>query len=157
MSFNNPIETRTPTKIIPERIREAKEARGFTAETFADALGVTRQAVGQYEIGQSAPSAEIMSKIIALTEQPPSFFTTERARNTSSFRRPFWRSLKRMERRHRMRISRRLEWTHDIVQYIEKFIDLPDVNLPDIKFNWESEANQAEEEIESIAEKLRDY
>lgn len=149
--------TRNPSKIIPERIREAREARGFTAESFSELLGVTRQAVGQYEIGQSAPSAEVMGRIISVTGQPPAFFTTERRRNSSLFRRPFWRSLKRMERHHRLRIKRRLEWAYDIVQYVELFIDLPAVRLPQIDFDWLVDQETNFECIEQIAEDLRKY
>jgi transcriptional regulator with XRE-family HTH domain len=58
-------------RIIPERIREAREASGLTMEEFAEQIGVSKQAVGQYEVGQTAPGAPVMSMIIALTGQPP--------------------------------------------------------------------------------------
>jgi transcriptional regulator with XRE-family HTH domain len=67
-------------RIIPERIREAREAAGLTMEQFAEKLGVSKQAVGQYEVGQITPGAPAMSSIIAITGQPPSFFTAVRAR-----------------------------------------------------------------------------
>lgn len=150
-------QSRNPSKIIPERIREAREASGQTAEEFADNIGVTRQAVGQYEIGQSSPSAEVMGRIIAETGQPPAFFTTERRRNSSLFRRPFWRSLKRMERHHRLRVKRRLEWAYDIVQYIEQYIDLPNVDLPEVRFDWQAPEIETFEQIEIVAETLRQH
>ena len=124
-------------RIVPERIREAREVRGFTAENFADELGVTRQSVGQYESGQISPSAEVMSKIIALTEQPPGFFTAKRIRSSEGFGTPFWRGLKRMNRPDRARISRRLEWAFDVVSYVEQFIDLPRTNFPAINWDWQ--------------------
>src|SRR5215213_3440511 len=43
-------------KVIPERIREAREARGLTAEAFGDLLGMSRAAVALYETGQVGPS-----------------------------------------------------------------------------------------------------
>ena len=45
-----PNATAATPRIVPERIREAREAGGFTTDRFADELGVTRRSVGQYEI-----------------------------------------------------------------------------------------------------------
>jgi transcriptional regulator with XRE-family HTH domain len=67
-------------KAIPERIREAREARGLAPEEFAELLNVSRQAVAQFETGQISPSGEVMAKIIAVTAQPPLFFVTPRER-----------------------------------------------------------------------------
>jgi Zn-dependent peptidase ImmA (M78 family)/transcriptional regulator with XRE-family HTH domain len=120
-------------QIIPERIKEAREAKGFTREAFADALGITFQAVGQYEVGQHSPGPEVMTKIINLTGQPPAFFSAERPAVRERFGTPFWRSLKRMSRADRLRVARRLEWSADVVAYIERFIELPPINLPTVK------------------------
>ncbi|MDO8879061.1 MAG: XRE family transcriptional regulator [Pseudolabrys sp.] len=139
-------------KPIPERIREARESRGLTPDEFAEALDVSRQAVAQYETGQASPSGEVLSKIIAITAQPPLFFTTPRERARQGT--PFWRSLKRMEQHHRRRITRRLEWVRDITAYVGEFIDLPPVNLPKIDFDPE---NAIDDDIEKAAETLRDH
>jgi len=139
-------------KPIPERIKEARESRGLSPEEFAEALDVTRQAVAQYETGQASPSGEVLSKIIAITGQPPLFFITARERAGQGT--PFWRSLKRMEQNHRRRITRRLEWVRDIAAYVGEFIDLPPVNLPKIDFDPEM---ATDEDIERAAETLRDH
>ena len=121
-------------KVIPERIKEAREARGYTPEEFAELLNVSRQAVAQFETGQISPSGEVMAKIIAATAQPPLFFVTPRERARTET--PFWRSLKRMEQHHRRRIARRLEWTRDIAAFVDRFIELPGVNLPVLNSTW---------------------
>src|SRR5476649_2328309 len=90
-------------KVIPERIREAREAQGLTAEIFGEKIGVTRQAIAQYETGQTSPSAAVLGEIISVTGQPPRFFTEPRGRNAGEFLAPFWRSLKRMEQAERAR------------------------------------------------------
>jgi Zn-dependent peptidase ImmA (M78 family)/transcriptional regulator with XRE-family HTH domain len=150
MSMQNNKETRS---LIPERIREAREARGYTLEAFADALGVSKQAVAQFETGITAPAPDNIAAIIRLTEQPPSFFTVDRTRSAERYRMPFWRSLKRMERPHRLRVARRLEWARDIVDYVEQFIELPQVNLPQIDFDPDK---ATDEDVERAAERLRD-
>jgi Zn-dependent peptidase ImmA (M78 family)/transcriptional regulator with XRE-family HTH domain len=141
-------------RIIPERIREAREARGLTAEDFGEQIGVTRQAVGQYEVGSSVPSAQTMARIIGVTAQPPGFFTTARSRGGEQFGTAFWRSLKRMSRPDRLRIARRLEWASDIVNFVEQFVDLPAANLPSVDWDFQ---NGSEDELERIALTVRDY
>jgi Zn-dependent peptidase ImmA (M78 family)/DNA-binding XRE family transcriptional regulator len=140
-------------KPIPERIKEAREARGFTLETFADAIGVTKQAVAQYETGAIAPAGEVMSKIITETEQPISFFTSAPAR-MGEMSTAFWRSLKRMDQSQRRRIIRRMQWASDITLLVERFVELPAVNLPEIEFDFELDG---EEEIERAAEIAREH
>lgn len=139
--------------LIPERVKEAREASGYTREAFAEALTVSVQAVAQYESGQSAPGPDIMGKIITLTKQPPSFFTAERVRSGERFGTPFWRSLVRMKRPDRLRISRRLEWTADVVSYVERFIELPSVRLPTVTAPRGPDDMAA---LESAAEAVRD-
>lgn len=140
-------------KPIPERIREAREARGLSGEALAEAIGVSRQAVAQFETGQASPAGETMSRIIGITGQPISFFTTLPPR-AGEPRSPFFRSLKRMEQHHRRRIVRRMQWAGDIGALIERFIDLPTVNFPDFEFDV---AVGDEDDIELAAEKLRDH
>lgn len=140
-------------RVVPERIREAREGAGLTAEAFSELLDVSRQAVGQYETGKISPSADVMSKIIAVTEQPPLFFTGDRKRKSESYGTPFWRGLKRMNVPDRLRISRRLEWAHDIVLFIEDYLVLPETKLPDFDWDWERDDEDA---IEKIAELVRD-
>ena len=141
-----------PRKVIPERIREARESAGFTDEEFAEVLSVSRAAIGQYETGQSLPRGEIFARIIDVTGQPNSFFTTPRNRSVTRFRMPNWRSLKRMQRPDRLRIARRLEWGFDITSYIERFIELPEVSVPDFDFDFETDDD---EKIELVAEAVR--
>ena len=67
---------------------------------------------------------------------------------------PFWRGLKRMSRPDRLRIARRLEWAWDVVNYIERFIELPNANLPSVE--WDFQAG-SDDELERIALQLRDH
>jgi Zn-dependent peptidase ImmA (M78 family)/DNA-binding XRE family transcriptional regulator len=142
------------SKIIPERIREAREAVGLTDEQLADQIGVTRQAVGTYETGVASPRGDVFSRIIAVTRQPPAFFTIARKRNAERFRMPNWRSLKRMQRPDRLRIGRRLEWAYYIAEFMAEYIDLPPLKLPEIQFDFERDGD---ERIEEIADEIREF
>jgi Zn-dependent peptidase ImmA (M78 family)/transcriptional regulator with XRE-family HTH domain len=145
--------TRYLPKPIPERIKEAREASGHTLDGFANALGKSRQAVAQFETGQTSPSSDTMSSIIALTHQPPNFFVSSPLRpgNAGTI---FWRSLKRMEQHHRKRITRRLQWAADVASLVDEFIELPLVDIPQWDFD---PATTNDDAIEEAAEFLRDY
>ena len=142
------------SKIIPERIREARESVGMTDDELADAIGVSRQSVGSYETGATSPRGDIFSNIIAVTRQPPAFFTTLRKHNAARFRTPTWRSLKRMQRPDRLRIGRRLEWAYYVAEFMAEYVELPPVNLPAVEFDFERDGN---ERIEEIADGLREF
>ena len=153
MNSSNRGAARPLPKPIPERIKEAREARGYTLESFADALEKTRQAVAQFETGQISPSGDTLASIIALTEQPLAFFVSspQRPGNMGTV---FWRSLKRMSQHHRKRISKRLQWASDIVGLVDEYIELPQVDFPEWEFDPESDDDL---EIERAAEMLRNF
>lgn len=150
-SENAGADSSAPPRLIPARIKEAREARGYTLEGFAEELDVTKSAVAQYESGQISPSGEVMSRIIRLTEQPPSFFTAPITISENGT--PFWRNLKRMEARHRKRVRRRLTWAREVVEYLDRFIDLPQPNIPRFDFDHDTSDDA---DIEDVAEALRD-
>jgi Zn-dependent peptidase ImmA (M78 family) len=57
-----------------------------------------------------------------------------------------------MDHAARVRVLRRLEWAADIVDYVESFIDLPHVEVPD--FSWDSDSG-SDEDIEHLALRVR--
>jgi Zn-dependent peptidase ImmA (M78 family)/DNA-binding XRE family transcriptional regulator len=124
------VMNKSVASIIPERLREAREARGLTVQMLADKLEISRQAVAQFEVGQAEPSPATMSKIIGLLNQPPAFFTTPPSQSRVTTATIFWRSLQRMRKYERDKIARRLNWLQDVLGYLEEFIELPPVNLP---------------------------
>ncbi len=139
-------------KIIPSRLREAREAAGFNAKDFANKLGISRQAVFKFETGQSEPKGETFQNIVELVNQNVSFFYKNPPRDTTS---PiFWRSLKRLDKDERTRVEKKIDFGSDVVSLIDKYIELPDVDLPKINnFNYESTDG---DEIEKIADKVRE-
>jgi Zn-dependent peptidase ImmA (M78 family)/transcriptional regulator with XRE-family HTH domain len=149
---NLPQRTQNLSRFLPERIKEAREARGFTLEGFAEALDVSHQALAQFESGQIAPGPVTKANIVSVTALPVVFFTTPK-RRVDAEPRPFWRGLKRMEERHRRRIARRLDWAHDVCIYVSRFLELPEVRL---FFAGKIYDELAEADIEQAAMALRD-
>ena len=53
---------------LAERIREARRRQGWTQEQLADAVGVTRSAVAQWETGRSGQLTANLSRISKVLE-----------------------------------------------------------------------------------------
>ena len=119
-------------KIFPARLKEARESRGLSKQDLAEAIEVTRQAVHQYETGDSSPSDETFSKILNVVDLPIEFFIT--SPRQESIGPVFWRSLKKFEIGERCRIQTRFAWLRPIIREMEdNFIDFPAVNFPQVK------------------------
>lgn len=48
---------------MPFNLKETREAAGMTQEQLAEKVGVTRQAIGQYETGINRPSVDVAKAI----------------------------------------------------------------------------------------------
>ena len=56
-----------------ERIRQRREALGMTRLELAEALGVSRSAVGNYETDISAPKEEVLQRLFHVLDMEPNF------------------------------------------------------------------------------------
>jgi len=64
-----------PYTLQPKRIKEGRLFRGLTQENLADVVGVTKQAVSQYETGVLTPTLEVMTQIADVLEFPMQYFS----------------------------------------------------------------------------------
>lgn len=55
------------------RLRQAREQAGFTQQDLAKKLGVTKNAISNYENGVSSPKWEILIKIFDVLQVTPNF------------------------------------------------------------------------------------
>ncbi len=144
----------TPS-FVGARLREAREARGLTAVTLAELLGVTRAAVSLWETGNASPHPDIMHKIADKLKLPVPFFLmpfSETKLDTV-----FHRSMSSATKAARLRGERRYEWLSKIiVSYLREFVDFPRVNLPCFELSVEPK-NLPESEIEAIALNVRRF
>jgi Zn-dependent peptidase ImmA (M78 family)/transcriptional regulator with XRE-family HTH domain len=112
------------------KLREAREARGLTGIALSELLGVTRQAVSQYETGGVTPHPEVMLQIAEKLRLQPHFFSTP-SRRRSTTRPKFYRSMSSATKGARIRAERRYEWLEEIAVYLSEFVTFPKVNIPD--------------------------
>lgn len=69
------------------RLRQAREQAGLTQQSFADKIGVTKSAIGNYENGVSSPKWDVLIKIFDALQVEPNFlyqddFTAETPSST---------------------------------------------------------------------------
>ena len=113
---------------VGARLREAREARGMTAMSLAEILGVSRQAISQYEAGHQTPRPDVMEKLPELLNVKPRFFF--RDTHPDSMTPLFFRSLSAATKTARTRARHRQAWLHEVIRFVEGFVELPAVNIP---------------------------
>lgn len=136
------------------RLTEAREALGMTSTGLADALSVSTTTVSQYEHNKTSPSPDIMEKLSQLLNQPRDFFLREPFADADD---PlFWRSTAAATKSARLRARHRFMWFKEMVDYLDRFMDLPQMNLPQL--NLPSDIfSLSSDEIEQYALDLRQF
>ncbi len=144
-------------KIIPAKIREARIARGLSLKELSEKVGVTSQAISQYELGTSIPSAVIFLNLVNELEFPSTFFYQETAvNNIISNSATYFRSNKNISKKVKDALKIRIQWLDNINEYMLKYVNLPIADLPNFDDLLDDEEfNRIA--IEEIALRLREY
>ena len=141
----------TTLGFIGKRLREAREARGMTAVALSDPIGISRQAISQYENGIQSPRPEVTEKMATILNVPLSYF---RYPNENQIGTIFYRSMSAATKSARLRAENRYIWLRTIVAYLRKFIEFPKDNFQN--FKTPSDPNLIpDEQIEDLAAQTR--
>lgn len=140
---------------IGARLKEARQARGFTANALAEFLGVTRSAVSHYERGEQSPRPEVMRKIEEVLNLPPQFFW--RIPEPERTRKLFFRSMNAATATARLRAERRYIWLEEIARYLREYVNFPRVNFPQFDSVPKDPAQISPELIEALALESRRF
>lgn len=70
LAIDNPRQNDYSVVMKTTRLKELRQQRGVTLATMATALGVTRQAVSRWELGQSEMSLSVASNVSAFLGVP---------------------------------------------------------------------------------------
>lgn len=136
------------------RLKEAQEARGLSASALANLLGVTKQAVSQYENGVQSPSPEVMKRICDCLNLPDYFFFRQFPPVSKGTR--FYRSLSSFTKTARTIADRRYEWLRRSMAFLRESVEFPSVNIPD--YDLPSTPQLISNEIiESVASEIREH
>jgi len=138
---------------IGDRLSQAREARGLSAVSLAEMIGVQSTNISKYESGRQSPSPDVMDKIVLVLNQPPAFFRKPIRIHDED---KWWRAMSAAAKSARSRACARHEWLHEIVFYLKDYVDFPAYNVPD--FNLPSDVQKITNSlIEDIAGECRRY
>lgn len=111
-----------------ERLREAREARGYSLQQVADHLGVSKQAISGYENATIQPRADSFQRLVEFLRVPSNYFTRQPLTPHSSP--TFYRSLTSATKRMRDAAEQRLKWLREIVHFLSQYVEMVPVALP---------------------------
>lgn len=141
---------------IGANLRRARKARKVTAISLASQLGVTKQAISNYESGRQSPSPEITEKICEILEFPVFFFLKKPKEVTKSETPYFYRSMSAATKASREAAEEKLKWLLKLISLVEVFVELPIVNFPDVDPPIDPR-KISNEFIEDTADKVRHF
>lgn len=139
---------------VGERLSQARQARGLSAVALAEILGVESPNISNYEHGRQTPSPEVMDKIVALLNQPYTFFL--RSVPTDQSEDIWYRSMSAATKLARSRAFARHSWLREIIGYLSEYLNFPEVRVPD--FNLPDDVHKITTSlIEEIATECRRF
>ena len=136
------------------RLREAREARGFTAALLAELVGVSPQAVSKWEHGETSPSPNTLEEVSEKLRLPLTYFTQPVGAEADET--VFFRSMSAATKRARTRASRKLEWLEEMGSYLGEHVTFPEVNLPDLRLPGDP-LMISDDDVENAAEDARRF
>lgn len=142
------------TEVVPVRLKEARESRGVGVTELSETLGVTSQAVSQYEEGIMKPSVFILKKMAAELNFPMEFFYKEKLVNDCNKRNVYFKLPNVVPKKVRQAYAVRIEWANEIYLYINQYVELKEVRMPDLN-QYFDQGKLRERNIEEIASEVR--
>lgn len=145
------------TIFIPARIRQARVSRGLSLSDLADLIGITKQAISQYELGTSVPSDAVMFKLVEILKYPVNFFRKPMSiSNDFSSSVTFFRSRKTTSAKAKDASDEKLIIFNEIDMFLREYVNVPSVDIPTI--NYENLGDElSKEDIEELAQRVRKH
>jgi Zn-dependent peptidase ImmA (M78 family)/transcriptional regulator with XRE-family HTH domain len=113
----------------PARLTMARELAGLRKRELAEMIDRTAAAVSQYELGQSRPSAETLTRCARALDVPVAFFTAGRPQLRLDTAHAHFRSLRATTSAQRQQALACVELLWEITDQLDRVIELPPVDL----------------------------
>ena len=113
------------------RLRMARELRGYNQVELAREVGsVTAASLSQFENGHARPAAPTLRRLSVALRVPLTFFAAPARPVPTEAVNGFFRSLRSTAPRDRHRALAYVQLAHELILELEKFVRLPEVDLP---------------------------
>jgi Zn-dependent peptidase ImmA (M78 family)/DNA-binding XRE family transcriptional regulator len=133
-----------------DRLRLARELRGYSQHEVGQRSGVSGAAISQFELGDSKPSTMTLSSLAEVLDFPASFFAKDFRQD--NLRLPaFFRSLRSTSVTERREARAFVELVRQFALGLERHVNLPEHDVPGLP----ADPRHGREEIEAIAGKVR--
>jgi Zn-dependent peptidase ImmA (M78 family)/transcriptional regulator with XRE-family HTH domain len=130
----------------PERLELARQAAGLRKNELAERVGVTPAAISQFEHGRANPSAATLAKLALALGMPVEYFARDgRPLRQANAAAAFFRSLRSTRQRDRTLAAARAMFVWEVVQLLERHIELPEPNIPEVPLALDVDRDALEE------------
>lgn len=116
--------------IIPQRLRQARQARGLTIKEVADKLEISRQLLSLYELGSTTIKLETILKLQAIYNMPMGFYYKNYQSNNENRSQIYFRSFYSASKIKREQAKVLADWAiKEINEFIKDKVVIPDVDV----------------------------
>lgn len=140
--------------INPERLTEAREAKGLTMADLARLLEISRQAISAFEKGLKSPSHDTLNQISRVLGFPESFFVAPQSSPNIKGAVHF-RSRASASKKERLIGTTKGRWVTSILSNLLQYAILPELKLPPIEVDDFEMLTRSD--LEDIATQARRY
>jgi Zn-dependent peptidase ImmA (M78 family) len=141
--------------LIPARLTEARLAERLTQTELASRVGVSRQAISFYELGEKSPEPSVLSRIAEELHQPVSFFTKSERKMFGKLSTNFFRKNGADTKRRNQACQIYASWLASSAYAFNHIANFPTVDLPSFEPHEAGVDQYSDEEIEQRAEDVR--
>jgi len=135
----------------PKRLREARLVRGMTISDLAERIGISKQAISQFELGEHSPKHETVLALINTLKFPKNFFYREFKEQYVG--NTFFRANATATKKSKEVQFQKTLLAGYIYEYLSEYIEFPELNVPDSSLCLNSEWDN--NSIEQLAEQVR--
>ena len=132
-----------------QRLRQARLYNGLSINDLAEILGVTKQAISQYETQNVTPEFEKMRILTEKLKFPSSYFFQRDIYDVNT-KTTYFRALLSANKNARLQQQVKLKHLAIIYQVLSKYLEFPILNIP--KFKYDNKLD-----FEQSALELRNY
>lgn len=112
------------------RLGQARRLRRMLKTELAAEIGVTPGAVTQFEAGTTKPSPATLAKAALTLGMPAEFFMSGRKAYAVGPEEAHFRALRATSKRERDAARTRIELLAELVEFLERYVQLPTVDVP---------------------------
>lgn len=144
-------------RLILSKFVDARLAARLNQTELALLVGVSRQSISSYELGDKLPEPDTMNAIAKSLGQPVSYFTQENGPAFGAFSANFFRKIGADTKRRNAACAVYAQWLSQAAYVFEEVANFPQVDIPQYEPTSPDDLRYQDAEVEKIAESVREH